>query len=55
MFVRSPELALVACAVIPVVAVFNKLYGDWLQKNAQNVQSALAKANSKVYTVGVGV
>ena len=51
MFVRSPRLALVACGVIPVVAVFNKLYGDWLQRNAKNVQSALAAANAKAQEV----
>lgn len=51
MYVRSWKLALAACAVIPVIAVFNKMYGDWLQKNQKNVQAALAKANAKAQEV----
>ncbi|GMH69795.1 hypothetical protein TrRE_jg8180 [Triparma retinervis] len=46
MFVRSRTLALAACTIIPVVAVVNKKYGDWLSKNSKAVQTALADANS---------
>jgi ATP-binding cassette subfamily B (MDR/TAP) protein 9 len=46
MFVREWRLALMACAVIPVCAGINRVYGNWLHKNAQKVQTALAEANS---------
>eukprot|EP00659_Diplonema_papillatum_P016577 gene16577-25424_t len=45
MFFREYRLALVTIAVIPVCAVVNKLYGDWLEKNAERVQTALAESN----------
>ena len=31
--------------IIPLVALVNKLYGNWLNKNAKEVQDALAAAN----------
>ena len=46
MLVRNPQLGGCALSIIPIVAVINKSYGDWLQKNAQKVQDALASANS---------
>ena len=46
MIVRSPFLGGCALCIVPVVAVVNKLYGDWLRKNAIEVQTALAQANS---------
>eukprot|EP00802_Teleaulax_amphioxeia_P006827 Tamp_06832.p1 GENE.Tamp_06832~~Tamp_06832.p1 ORF type:complete len:820 (+),score=155.99 Tamp_06832:361-2460(+) len=46
MFYRSWRLALLACSVIPVVAVVNRFYGAWMAENAKKVQSALADANS---------
>mmetsp|Transcript_53521 Transcript_53521/g.113666 ORF Transcript_53521/g.113666 Transcript_53521/m.113666 type:complete len:452 (-) Transcript_53521:134-1489(-) len=46
MIVRSPMLGLCTLAIVPFVGVLNKLYGDWLSKNAQKVQSALAGATS---------
>eukprot|EP00518_Triparma_eleuthera_P009007 CAMPEP_0182486682 /NCGR_PEP_ID=MMETSP1319-20130603/47516_1 /TAXON_ID=172717 /ORGANISM="Bolidomonas pacifica, Strain RCC208" /LENGTH=776 /DNA_ID=CAMNT_0024688783 /DNA_START=176 /DNA_END=2507 /DNA_ORIENTATION=- len=46
MFLRSPPLAGAACAVIPVVALVNKKYGDWLGRNSREVQGALAAANA---------
>ena len=46
MFVRSRTLAGAACTIIPVVAIVNKKYGDWLAKNSKEVQTALADANS---------
>ena len=46
MLIRSPFLGGCALAIVPVVAVVNKFYGDWLGKNAVQVQSALAEANS---------
>jgi ABC-type multidrug transport system fused ATPase/permease subunit len=46
MFLRNPVLASCALSVAPVVAVVNKLYGNWLRENAAKVQTALASANS---------
>lgn len=46
MLVRSPVLGGSALAIIPVVAVINKVYGNWLRKNAIEVQDALAEANA---------
>jgi ABC-type multidrug transport system fused ATPase/permease subunit len=46
MIVRSPVLGGSALAIVPVVAVINKVYGDWLSKNAIEVQDALAGANA---------
>jgi len=46
MMVRSPTLGLCAVSIVPVVGVINKKYGDWLNKNAKAVQTALAEANS---------
>mmetsp|Transcript_16181 Transcript_16181/g.33182 ORF Transcript_16181/g.33182 Transcript_16181/m.33182 type:complete len:768 (-) Transcript_16181:32-2335(-) len=45
MFIRSPTLGLAACTIIPIVALVNKKYGDWLSKNSKEVQTALAEAN----------
>lgn len=45
MLIRCPILAGCAITVIPIVAVVNKIYGNWLNKNAQEVQNALAAAN----------
>ena len=41
----NPKLALVAIAIIPVVALISKFYGDWLAKNSEKVQTSLADAN----------
>jgi ABC-type multidrug transport system fused ATPase/permease subunit len=46
MVVRCPTLGGCALSIVPVVAVVNKLYGNWLSKNAIQVQDALAQANS---------
>ena len=46
MLVRSPLLGACALSIVPAVAVVNKLYGDWLRKNAEQVQDALAEANA---------
>lgn len=46
MFTRSWRLAAMACSIIPVIAFINRVYGKWMAKNAQNVQNALASANS---------
>lgn len=46
MFIREWRLALLSCGIIPICAVSNKLYGDWLQRNSIRVQSALADANA---------
>jgi ABC-type multidrug transport system fused ATPase/permease subunit len=39
------RLGLLACAVVPVTAAVNKLYGEWMTQNAHKVQDALAHAN----------
>lgn len=46
MLVRSPFLGGCALCIVPVVAVVNKKYGDWLRMNTIAVQTALAQANS---------
>lgn len=46
MLIRCPTLGGCALGIVPVVAVVNKLYGNWLRKNAIQVQDALAQANS---------
>lgn len=46
MFLRNPILASCALSIAPVVALVNKLYGNWLRDNAAKVQAALASANS---------
>ena len=43
---RCPKLGALACTMIPAVALANKVYGDWLQRSADEVQGALAKANA---------
>ena len=43
---RSPKLGACTISVVPIVAAINKRYGDFLNKNAMEVQTALAKANS---------
>jgi len=35
-----------AISVVPLVAAINKRYGDWLNQNAKDVQTAIAEANS---------
>ena len=50
------EHYLTACdcdSVIPVTALVNRFYGRWLQKNQQQVQNALAKANDVAQEVGM--
>jgi len=46
MLIRSPLLGACALSIVPAVAVINKLYGDWLRRNAVQVQDALAEANA---------
>ena len=46
MLLRSPKLGACAVSIVPLVAVVNKYYGDWLSDNAKKVQDALAAANS---------
>lgn len=45
MLIRCPILGGCALTVIPVVAMVNKIYGNWLSRNATEVQDALAAAN----------
>jgi len=46
MLIRSPKLGACAISIVPLVAVVNKYYGNWLSDNAAKVQDALAAANS---------
>lgn len=46
MLIRSPKLGLCTISAMPIVASVNKMYGDWLNQNAIEVQTALAEANS---------
>lgn len=46
MVLRSPVLGGCTLAIVPFVGVLNKLYGDWLGKNARRVQTALADGTS---------
>ena len=45
MLIRCPFLGGCALTIIPAVALVNKVYGNWLNKNARQVQDALAAAN----------
>lgn len=49
MIYRSPFLGLVTVGIVPIVGVINKLYGDWLSKNAISVQNSLADATSTAH------
>ena len=46
MLFRCPKLGACALSIVPVVAIVNKYYGNWLRDNAKKVQDALAAANS---------
>ena len=46
MIFRSPFLGLCTVSIVPAVGIINKLYGDWLSKNALSVQNSLADATS---------
>lgn len=46
MLIRSPQLAGCALAIVPAVAIVNKIYGDWLARNAAAVQDALASTQT---------
>jgi ATP-binding cassette subfamily B (MDR/TAP) protein 9 len=46
MFLISPPLAGAACLAVPLVALGNKFYGQWLHDNAKRVQAALAASNA---------
>ena len=45
MLIRCPILGVCALTIIPAVAMVNKFYGNWLNKNAREVQDAVAVAN----------
>jgi hypothetical protein len=42
--VRSWRMALLTWLVAPLVAVVNRVYGDFVQRNSQKTQSAIAGA-----------
>jgi ATP-binding cassette subfamily B (MDR/TAP) protein 9 len=46
MVIRSPVLGSCTLAIVPVVGVLNKIYGDWLGRNAKRVQNALAETTT---------
>jgi len=46
MIIRSPALGGCTLTIVPVVGIINKVYGDWLGKNAEKVQTALAKSTA---------
>ena len=46
MIIRSPILGSCTLAIVPIVGLMNKLYGDWLARNAKRVQNALAEATT---------
>jgi ABC-type multidrug transport system fused ATPase/permease subunit len=46
LMIRSPTLGACTLCIIPLVAIINKMYGDWLRQNATQVQEALAGANA---------
>ena len=46
MLFRCPRLGACALSIVPVVAIVNKYYGNWLNRNARKVQDATAAANS---------
>jgi len=46
MLCRCQKLAFAACSILPIVAMINKIYGDWLQQNGKDVQKSLADSNN---------
>jgi len=42
---RSPILAVCALASVPIIAILNKYYADWLRRNTIDIQNAVAEAN----------
>ncbi|EJK45716.1 hypothetical protein THAOC_35654 [Thalassiosira oceanica] len=46
MLIRSPILGGCTLAIVPLVGIANKLYGDFLAENAKGIQSALAESTS---------
>ena len=42
---RSPILAVCALASVPIIAIMNKFYADWLRRTTVDVQNAVAEAN----------
>ena len=46
MLIRCPRLGACALSIVPLVAIVNKYYGNWMNRNARKVQDATAAANS---------
>jgi len=42
---RSPILAACALASVPIIAIMNNYYANWLRRNTIDVQNAVAEAN----------
>lgn len=49
MVIRSPVLGSCTLAIVPIVGVLNKMYGDWLGENAKRVQNSLADATASAH------
>lgn len=46
MCIRCPTLGGCTLLIVPVIAIINKFYGDWLKDNAIAVQDSIAEVNS---------
>ncbi|KAL7520328.1 hypothetical protein ACHAWX_005054 [Stephanocyclus meneghinianus] len=49
MIIRCPFLGLCTVGIVPIVGIINKVYGDWLGRNASSVQNSLADATSSAH------
>ena len=45
LMLQNWRLGLVACAIIPITTAANRIYGEWMTKNATATQDSLAAAN----------
>ena len=45
LLLQNWRLGLVACAIIPITTAANRIYGEWMTKNATATQDSLAAAN----------
>lgn len=49
MIIRCPFLGICTVGIVPIVGIINKVYGDWLGRNASSVQNSLADATSSAH------
>jgi ABC-type multidrug transport system fused ATPase/permease subunit len=45
LLLQNWRLGLVACAIVPITTAANRIYGEWMTKNATATQDSLAAAN----------